>query len=551
VAQGAPVMTDFETHPDRYNHWKLSVDGATARLVMSVVEDRPHRPGYRLKLNSYDLGVDIELADAVQRLRFEHPQVKVVVVTSGLPNVFCAGANIMMLASSTHPFKVNFCKYTNDTRCSIEDASAGSGQYWIAALNGTGSGGGYELPLACNEIVLVDDGNSAVSLPEVPLLGVLPGTGGLTRLVDKRKMRRDLADVFSTTAEGCKAKKALEWKLIDAAFTRSKFEQGVAERAARAAQAMPSRKEGAKGIVLEPIGGKVSESKLEYRYVTVDLEPSQRLATITVRGPEEGPPASVAAIHEMGSESWALRVVRELDDALCHLRFDYEEIGLLLLKTQGDIDRVTAWGDFLAENRADWLVNEIVLQSARTLRRLDGMAKSLFAIVEPGSCFGGVLLEIALAADRVYMLNDSSRPVYFKIGALSDGQLPMQTGLSRIQARLYGDLERAQKVAQGRAKMDTDEAVAAGLVTVAPDEIDWEDDVRLAIEERVSLSPDALTGMEASLRYCGPETTDSKIYGRLTAWQNWIFTRPNATGESGALKLYGQPERPKFDWRRT
>lgn len=545
-------MTDFETHPDRYIHWKLSVDGPIARLVMAVQEDRPHRAGatYRLKLNSYDLGVDIELADAVQRLRFEHPEVKVVVVTSALGNVFCAGANIMMLSSSTHPFKVNFCKYTNDTRCSIEDASANSGQRYIAALNGTASGGGYELAIACDDIVLIDDGNSAVSLPEVPLLAVLPGTGGLTRLVDKRKIRRDLADVFSTTAEGCKAKKALDWKLIDAAFPRSKFEAAVADRAAKYAQA-PSKKDGAKGITLLPLGPKVSAERVEYKYVTVELDTATRVATLTVRGPEVDPPASAAAVHELGSEVWSLRVMRELDDALCRLRFDHEEIGLLLLKTAGDIDRVLAWSSFMAANREDWLVREILLFTARTLRRLDGMAKSLFAIVEPGSCFGGELLEVALAADRVYMLNDASRPVYLGIGPLNDGAFPMLTRLTRIQARLYADLERAAKLASEGGKLDTDAAVAAGLVTVAPDEIDWEDDVRLAIEERASLSPDALTGMEASLRFCGPENTDSKIYGRLTAWQNWIFTRPNATGESGALKLYGQPERPKFDWRRT
>ncbi len=543
-------MTDFETHPDRYTHWKLTASGAVARLVMAVAEDKPHRPGYRLKLNSYDLGVDIELADVVQRLRFEHPAVKVVVVTSALNNVFCAGANIMMLSSSTHPFKVNFCKYTNDTRCSIEDAQASSGQHWIAACNGTASGGGYELALACNEIILVDDGNSAVSLPEVPLLGVLPGTGGLTRLVDKRRVRRDLSDVFSTTAEGCKAKKALDWKLIDGAFTRSKWEAGIADRVA-ARVSVPSNKEGATGIALTPLGGKVSADKLEYRNVTVEIDGASRLATLTVRGPEEGPPASVAQLHEAGCENWLLRTMRELDDALCHLRFDNEEIGLLLVKTVGDIDKVLAWTEFAAKNRDDWYVNEIVLHTARTMRRLDGMAKSLFAIVEPGSCFGGVLLEMALSSDRVYMLNDASRPVHLAIGALSDGQLPMQSGLSRIQARLYGDLGAATRLSMERGKLDTDAAMAAGLVTVAPDEIDWEDDVRLAIEERVSLSPDALTGMEASLRHCGPESTDSKIYGRLTAWQNWIFTRPNATGESGALKLYGQPERPRFDWRRT
>ena len=544
-------MTDFETSPARYTHWKLSIDGAVARLVMAVVEDKPQRPGYRLKLNSYDLGVDIELADAVQRLRFEHPEVKVVVVSSALNNVFCAGANIMMLSSSTHPFKVNFCKYTNETRCSIEDAAAGSGQYWISACNGTASGGGYELALACNEIVLVDDGNSAVSLPEVPLLGVLPGTGGLTRLVDKRRVRRDLADVFSTTAEGCKAKKALDWKLIDAHFTRSKWEAGINDRVAKALAKAPSNKASAKGIQLQPIGGKYAENKLEYRNVTVELDPASRLGTLTVKAPEEGPPSSVTALHEAGSESWFLRTMRELDDALCHLRFDHEEIGLLLLKSEGDIDKVVAWSDFLAANKSDWLVNETLLFTARVMRRLDNMAKSMFAIVEPGSAFGGVFFEMALSADRVYMLNDASRPVHLAVSGLSDGLLPMTSGLTRLQARLYGNLEHASELAKGHGKFDTDAAVEAGLVTVAPDEIDWEDDVRLAIEERVSLSPDSLTGMEASLRHCGPESVDSKIYGRLTAWQNWIFTRPNATGESGALKLYGQPERPKFDWRRT
>jgi benzoyl-CoA-dihydrodiol lyase len=543
-------MTDFETQPDCYVHWKLAVEGAVARLVLAVQEERPHTPGYRLKLNSYDLGVDIELADAVQRLRFEHPEVKVTVVTSGMPNVFCAGANIMMLAASSHPFKVNFCKYTNDTRCSIEDASAHSGQHWICAANGTASGGGYELALACDEIVLVDDGNSAVSLPEVPLLGVLPGTGGLTRLVDKRKVRRDLADVFSTLAEGCKAKKALEWKLIDAAYPRSKFEQGVNDRATSAAT-RPAAKDGAKGIRLLPLAPTVTDTKIDYRHVTLELDTPHRIATLTLRGPEAPAPSSVAAVHELGSEFWSLRAMRELDDALCKMRFDCPEIGLVLVKTAGDVAQMLAWSEFLATHRNDWLVNEIVLHTARTLRRLDGMAKSLFAVIEPGSCFAGELYEVALACDRIYMLNDSSRPVSIAIGALSAGALPMQNGLSRLASRFLGQPGRADELARQRVSFDTEAALTAGLVTIAPDEIDWEDDLRLAIEERVSLSPDALTGMEASLRFGGPETTDSKIYGRLTAWQNWIFTRPNATGDKGALKLFGQPDRPKFDWRRT
>jgi len=555
-------MTDFETHPDRYVHWKLAVEGPVARLVLAVQEERPHiqasldgtlpaqPPTYRLKLNSYDLGVDIELCDAVQRLRFEHPEVKAVIVGSALPTVFCAGANIMMLASSTHPFKVNFCKYTNETRCSIEDAAKHSGQRWICAAAGTASGGGYELALACDDIVLIDDGNSAVSLPEVPLLGVLPGTGGLTRLVDKRKIRRDLADMFSTLAEGCKAKKALEWKLIDAAFPRTKFEAGVNERAARVA-AQPSKKDGSVGIKLLPLAPQVTSEKIEYRHVTVEIDAPHRLATLTVRGPETAAPASVAEVHALGSDCWTLRAMRELDDALCKLRFDCSEIGLVLLKTRGDLARTLAWSDFMAAHREDWLVNEIVLQSARTLRRLDGMAKSLFAILDPGSCFAGELLEAALACDRTYMLNDEGRPVSVAVGALSDRALLMTNGLSRLESRFLADPARAGKLAKERGTLDAEAALEAGLVTVAPDELDWEDDLRLAIEERVSLSPDALTGMEASLRYGGPETTDSKIYGRLSAWQNWIFTRPNATGETGALKLFGQPDRPKFDWRRT
>ena len=542
-------MTDFETHPDRYVHWKLSVDGAIATLKMDVAEERPHRPGYRLKLNSYDLGVDIELADAVQRLRFEHPEVKVVVVTSAKSNIFCAGANIMMLSTSSHPFKVNFCKFTNDTRCSIEDAGAHSGQRWIAAVNGTSSGGGYELALACDDIVLVDDGNSAVSLPEVPLLGVLPGTGGLTRLVDKRKVRRDLADVFSTVAEGCKAKRALEWRLIDAHFPRSKFAQAVSDRAAKAAAELPDKKD--KGVPLLPLEPQVTPERISYRHVTLDIDQAQRLATLTVRGPETAPPASSEAARQLGSDLWSLRAMRELDDALCRLRFDYEPIGLVLLKTAGDIDRVLAWSDFLAAHGDDWFLKEVRLYTARTLRRLDGMAKSLFAIIEPGSCFAGELLEAALACDRTYMLNDESKPTFIAIGALSGGMLPMSNGLTRLESRFLADPGRAERMARERGKLDAEAAFGAGLITVAPDEIDWEDDVRLAIEERLSLSPDALTGMEASLRFAGPEAMDSKIYGRLSAWQNWIFTRPNATGESGALKLYGQPDRPKFDWRRT
>jgi len=541
-------MTDFETHPDRYRHWKLHVDGAIARLLMSVDEERPFREGYRLKLNSYDLGVDIELADAVQRLRFEHPEVKVVVVSSASTRIFCAGANINMLATSTHPFKVNFCKYTNDTRRSIEDASTGSGQRYVAALNGTASGGGYELAMACEEIYLVDDGNSAVSLPEVPLLGVLPGTGGLTRLVDKRKVRRDLADVFTTLAEGAKAKKAKEWKLVDGFFPRSRFDQGIAERAAALA-GVPSPKDGAKGIRLAPLAPAVADDAITYRHVTLKIDRAHRTAELHVRGPE-AVPASVAEVHAAGADFWALRAFRELDDALCRLRFDLEEIGLVLVHTAGDAAKTRALGDFLVAQRADWLVNEILLFEARTLRRLDGMAKSLFAIVRPESCFAGSLLETALACDRIYAL-DAGEPVKMAIGAENGGALPMGNGLTRLQSRFLGQPGQAEKLVTGRPVLDAAGALREGLATAAPDEIDWDDEVRVAIEERLSLSPDALTGMEASLRYGGPETLDTKIYGRLSAWQNWIFIRPNATGEKGALKLYGQPDRPKFDWRRT
>jgi benzoyl-CoA-dihydrodiol lyase len=540
-------MTDFETHPDRYVHWKLHVDGAIARLLMNVQEEKPFREGYRLKLNSYDLGVDIELADAVNRLRFEHPQVKVVVVGSATPRIFCAGANIMMLGSSTHGFKVNFCKYTNDTRCSIEDASQHSGQRWIAAVNGTASGGGYELAITCDEIYLVDDGNSAVSLPEVPLLGVLPGTGGLTRLVDKRRVRRDLADCFSTLAEGCKAKKALEWGLIDGFFARSKFDAAIAERASTLAGA-PSRKDGAKGIALTPIAPTVEGDRYEYRHVTLNVDRATRLAELVVRGPAAAPGA-VAEVHAQGADFWALRAFRELDDALCRLRFDHDEVGLVTVKTKGELDAVLALDDFLAAHQDDWLVREILLAMGRTLRRFDATAKSFFAIIEPGSCFGGSLLELALASDRIYLLDDGKTSV--AVGKLNAGAQPMGNGLSRLAQRFLRDPSHAEKLALERPRLAGADALKAGLATAAPDDIDWDDEVRVAIEERLSLSPDALTGMEASLRFAGPETNDTKIYGRLSAWQNWIFIRPNATGERGALKLYGQPDRPKFDWRRT
>jgi benzoyl-CoA-dihydrodiol lyase len=505
-----------------------------ATLTLAVDEESPVVPGYKLKLNSYDLGVDIELADAVTRLRFEHPEVRAVIITGGLDRVFCAGANIHMLATSAHAFKVNFCKYTNETRLAIEDACAHSGQHYIAACNGTTAGGGYELALACEEIYLVDDGNSAVSLPEVPLLGVLPGTGGLTRVVDKRKVRRDLADVFATLGEGVKGKRAVEWRLVDGLFPKSRFQDAVRERAlALAAQETQPK---GPGIVLEALDPDVTTDAVRYRHVHLKLNRGERTAELTI---------------EASSNYEPLRAFRELDDALLRLRLNYDEIGLVILKTRGDLEVVRQADITLYHNRADWLANETLLLMARTLRRLDLTARSLFAVVDEGSCFAGSLLEIALAADRIYMLRDSAGAVHMASSPLNGGLLPMTHGLSRLQTRFLADPAHAEEIAAESEPFDTEAAEEAGLVTAAVDEIDWEDELRVAIEERVSLSPDALTGMEANLRFAGAENADSKIFGRLSAWQNWIFSRPNATGERGALTLYGKPERPQFNWRRT
>ena len=532
----------LETHPTAYRHWRLAIEPPLATLTLAVSEESPVVPGYKLKLNSYDLGVDIELADAVARLRFEHPEVRAVVITGGLDRVFCAGANIHMLATSTHGFKVNFCKFTNETRLAIEDACAHSGQHYIAACNGTTAGGGYELALACQEICLVDDGNSAVSLPEVPLLGVLPGTGGLTRVVDKRKVRRDLADVFSTLAEGIKGKRAVEWRLVDGVFPRSRFQEAVRERAlalaAKETQTKPP------GIVLDALSPEVTADSVRYRHVTLQLNRQGRTAQLIIEGPSAGQVAT-------GADCWPLRAFREIDDALLRLRFHYDEIGLVLLKTRGDLDAVRAIDTTLYHLREDWLANEILLLMARTLRRLDLTARSLFAVVDEGSCFAGSLLEIALAADRIYMLRDTAGAVRLASSPLNGGLLPMTHGPSRLQVRFLADPAHVEKIVAESEPFDTDAAQQAGLVTAAVDEIDWEDELRVAIEERVSLSPDALTGMEANLRFAGAENADSKIFGRLSAWQNWIFSRPNSTGERGALTLYGKPERPQFNWRRT
>ncbi|HEY0546949.1 MAG TPA: 2,3-epoxybenzoyl-CoA dihydrolase [Pyrinomonadaceae bacterium] len=543
-------MINFETKPEEYKHWKLLIDGAVARLAMDVQEDETLNDGYKLKLNSYDLGVDIELADAVQRLRFEHPEVRVVVITSLKPRIFCAGANIYMLGTSTHAFKVNFCKFTNETRCAIEDASQHSDQRYVAALNGTASGGGYELAIACDEIFLVEDGNSAVSLPEVPLLGVLPGTGGLTRLVDKRKVRRDRADVFSTLAEGLKGKRAKEWGLIDDYFPTSKFQESVAARVQRMIEETkePQFKT---GIKLNPLEVSMTDDGREYKYVSVKLNREKRYADLTMRAPEADTPATIEEIEKLGDAYWPLRAFRELDDALLYLRVNELETGLVCLRTLGDIENVLKVDETLIEHKEHWLIREITLHMSRVLRRLDLTAKSFFALIEPGSCFAGNLLELALSADRTYMLNSPDEKVSIATSELNRGALPMSNGLTRLQSRFLAEPEKASEVFEHEGAFDTEEAEEAGLVTFAPDELDWEDEVRVAIEERTSLSPDALTGMEASLRFAGPETMDTKIYGRLTAWQNWIFQRPNAVGPQGALTNYGKPTQAQFDYKRT
>jgi benzoyl-CoA-dihydrodiol lyase len=543
-------MINFETSPERYRHWKLETDGPVATLSMDVQEDATLAEGYKLKLNSYDLGVDIELSDAVQRLRFEHPEVRVVVVKSLKPRIFCAGANIYMLGTSAHGFKVNFCKYTNETRCSIEDASAHSGQRYVAALNGTASGGGYELAIACDEIYLVDDGNSAVSLPEVPLLGVLPGTGGLTRLVDKRKVRRDRADVFSTLAEGLKTKRAKEWGLIDGGFPTSRFQEGVDARVGEILEETEDRA-ALSGIKLNPLDVEVSDAGREYRHVSLKLNREARHAVLTVRGPEANLPTTAEEIQKLGDSYWPLRAYRELDDALLHLRMNEPEVGLVLLRTVGEIDDVLAVDKSLVANRDHWLVRETLLYMARVLRRLDLTAKSFFALAEPGGCFAGNLLELLLASDRSYMLNDPEQKVELAVSELNAGALPMSNGLTRLQSRFLAEPERADAVLEHEERFDTEAAEEAGLVTFAPDDLDWEDEIRVAVEERTSLSPDALTGMEASLRFAGPENMDTKIFGRLTAWQNWIFQRPNAVGPQGALTNYGKPTQPQFDYKRT
>ena len=549
-------MIDFRTRPDDYRHWRLSIDGSVATLALDVDEKGGIAGDYALKLNSYDLGVDIELADAIQRLRFEHPEVRAVVLASAKERVFSAGANIPMLARATHGDKVNFCKFTNETRNAIEDASAHSGQRWMTVIAGTAAGGGYELALATDHIVLVDDGATAVSLPEVPLLAVLPGTGGLTRVVDKRCVRRDRADYFCTTGEGVRGRRALEWKLVDELVPRSRLEDAVATRAGALA-ATSDRPADAAGIVLPPLERTLGDEAVEYGHVHVALDRAGGTATLTVSAPDEPPPADAAAIHAAGADFWPLALARALDDAILHLRFNEPALGTWVLKTAGAAENVAAADAALAAHSGDWLAREITLYLKRVLKRLDVSARSLVALIEPGSCFAGTLLELALAADRSFMLDGTFEesnlpPATLRLTAMNTGPLPMANGLSRLQSRFLDDADAlaAAHDALG-SDLDAGAAEALGLVTFAPDDIDWEDEVRIAIEARAAFSPDALSGMEASLRFAGPETLETKIFGRLSAWQNWIFQRPNTTGPEGALALYGSGTQPSFDRNRV
>ena len=549
----AEVPVSFETHPSRYQHWKLEADGDSARLTLDIREDGGIRPGYQLKLNSYDLGVDIELNDALNRIRFEHPNVKTVVLGSGKERIFCSGANIYMLGLSTHQWKVNFCKFTNETRNGMEDSSRHDGLKFIAAVNGACAGGGYEVALACDRIYLVDDRSSTVSLPEVPLLGVLPGTGGLTRLIDKRRVRRDLADIFCTTSEGVRADRALKWKLIDGHAKPAQFADYIRARAAELAQGS-LRATGAAGITLAPLCKTIDAAGYHYETVDVVIDRTARRATLTVTAPMLAPQSDLGAIHAAGADWWPLKFARELDDAILTLRTTDLEIGTWVLKTRGPAANILAMDAVLQAQGADWLVRETIGLLRRTLARLDVTSRSLIAVIDEGSCFAGTLLELALAADRSYMLDlaDGDGSPAIELSPQNFGAYPMVNGLTRIQTRFAGD-EHEVGVAQslqGQA-IFARAAAAAGLITVAPDDIDWADEIRMVLEERASLSPDALTGMEASLRFGGPETMETRIFSRLSAWQNWIFQRPNAVGGDGALKVFGSGRKAKFDWQRV
>ncbi|AEA23729.1 2,3-epoxybenzoyl-CoA dihydrolase [Pseudonocardia benzenivorans] len=572
VADGSAAAPDpaetpavsFDATPEHYRHWTLDLARAAetgvAYLRLDIAEDGGIVPGYELKMNSYDLGVDIELYDATQRLRFEHPEVRAVVVTSAKDRNFCAGANIRMLAQSSHPWKVNFCKFTNETRNGIEDATANSGQTWIAAVNGTAAGGGYELALACEQILLIDDNSSAVSLPEVPLLGVLPGTGGLTRVVDKRRVRKDRADVFATRSEGIRGRQAVEWRLVDETIPKRSWDETVQARAVEAAAAS-SRPADATGIALPPLQREETADGIRYRHVSAAFDRARGLVEITVRGPEGGVPESLERVHELGADFWPLAMTRELDDLILRLRANELELGTWVLRTRGDVEDALAMERVIAEHsRDDWLVNEIRHYFKRVLKRLDVTSRSLIALIEPGSCFAGALLELALACDRQYMLDGTLDEEGSEQGdeaqiMLSDsnfGAFPMSNGLTRLGSRFYGDDDHVAKLRQevGR-RIEAREALELGLVTDAPDDIDWDDEIRIMLEERASLSPDALTGMEANHRFVGPETMESRIFSRLTAWQNWIFVRPNASGPDGALRRYGTGRRADFDRKRV
>jgi benzoyl-CoA-dihydrodiol lyase len=553
-AADAQRPVTYDTHPDRYRHWRLAVDGEIATLSMNVSEDHGLKPGYKLKLNSYDLGVDIELYDALNRVRFEYPGVKCAVITSTRERMFCSGANIYMLGLSSHAWKVNFCKFTNETRNGIEDSSRHGGMKFLAALNGTAAGGGYELALACDEILMTDDRSSTVSLPEVSLLGVLPGTGGLTRLTDKRKVRRDLADVFCSTSEGVRADRAKQWKLVDHVARPQQFAESVKARAAALA-AQSQRPGSGTGIALTPLARSIDDGGYHYSHVDVALDRKARTAMLTVRAPEKAPPADLAGIHAAGAQWWPLLVARELDDAILMLRTNDLEIGTWILKTRGNASHVLACDAALMQHAEDWFVREALGFLRRTLARLDVSSRTMFAIVNPQSCFTGMLAELLFAADRSFMLlapeGDDSAPAVV-LSEINFGAVPMVNGASRLSNRFCGD---SKAVADAKAKigepLDAQAALDLGLVTFAPDDIDWDEEVRLAIEERASLSPDALTGMEANLRFTGPETMETRIFGRLTAWQNWIFNRPNAVGENGALKVFGSGSRAKFNWERV
>jgi benzoyl-CoA-dihydrodiol lyase len=552
------AAVSFATSPQQYRHWRLDLDGEVATATLAVREDGGLVPGYELKLNSYDLGVDIELYDLVQRLRFEHPEVRSVVLTGGLERMFCAGANIRMLAQSTHAWKVNFCKFTNETRNGIEDATANSGQTWIAALNGTAAGGGYELALACDQIVLVDDGASTVSLPEVPLLGVLPGTGGLTRVVDKRHVRKDRADMFATKSEGYRGSTAVEWGLIDATVPRKAWSEEILRRA-RAAAATSSRPVGARGVTLTPLQRTDDDGGVHYPYLSAAIDRTARRVDITVTGPSAPPPADAAGVLEQGADYWPLAMTRALDDLILHLRTNETDLGTWVFRAVGDPAAVLAYDEQLRELSGDWFVNEVVQYYKRTLKRLDVTSRSLIAVIDPGTAFAGLLAELALAADRQYMLigvyqdvDPDAAPAVLQLSPANDGLFPMSNDISRLRSRFWGHDDQLEAVRSSLGKpLDAAAAVDLGLVTMALDDIDFEDEIRIVLEERAALSPDALTGMEANHRFVGPESLETKVFGRLTAWQNWIFIRPNASGPEGALRRYGTGQKGDYDLKRV